>query len=89
MLATIPSATSSIQALSEYANPWFTELLPWILIGVGIFMAVALVNWIKDFFLMKFDTDYRMDAYRDEARWKIEANKQIDKDWKLWRDSHK
>lgn len=90
MLATLPSATTTIQSISEWANPWLTEFWPWFLyIPLGLFMVGFAINFIKNAFLdlkiTRFENKY--DQARDEALWKIEAGKKNEKDWWLWKKS--
>jgi len=51
-LFTIPAATTTIAAISEYSSPWFTELLPVVYVAVGVFLGVSflifLINIIKN-----------------------------------------
>lgn len=45
-LLTFPSATTTIQEAANYANPWITEFLPLIGIGLGLFCFGLLVPWL-------------------------------------------
>jgi len=60
MLATLPSATSTIQSISEVANPWMSEFWPWIYLSLGIILASTLIVYLRDlipylFYRINFD----------------------------------
>lgn len=43
---TIPNATSSLSGISEWSNSWFSEFFPFILIPVGITVAILLIMFL-------------------------------------------
>lgn len=39
----IPSASSTIEAITAYSSPWFTELLPIAYVAIGVSIGVGFV----------------------------------------------
>jgi len=45
-LFTIPAATTTIAAITEYSSPWFTELLPVAYVAIGVVVGVGFVMFL-------------------------------------------
>lgn len=49
-LINIPSSTSIISSVADVSNPWFEEFLPFMYIGIGIFLAFLVITFLIKFF---------------------------------------
>lgn len=43
MLIPLPSATSSVESIASWSNPWFTAYFPWLGILLGIFLGCVFI----------------------------------------------
>jgi len=49
-LITIPSATSTIEGMSEWSAPFFAEIWPYMLIVLGLGFVAFAIRWIGGIF---------------------------------------
>lgn len=45
-LATLPSASEFFASTSEWSSPMFTDLLPFAMLAIGLFLGIALIYFI-------------------------------------------
>lgn len=53
-LVTLPSASTLLASSSDWSAPIFTDLLPFVYLAVGVFVAIGLLAFIPGIFAKVF-----------------------------------